>query len=182
MPDRALDAPQRVAAEQVVDPLEGDEQLLAAVAKRLPSVVAWAATLWLRPAMTRPACSAARRGQPGERGDHPVADERERRADLQLLDVLGEVARRHALVDVLVAGERGELLDAGLHVVAGDPLAGLDRREVDLVDDRLVGLDHAVGHVDAEVALGPEHGQPQPPLEHDLVLGRPQRDQLWRLA
>jgi hypothetical protein len=57
-------------------------------------------------------------------------------------------------VDVLVTGERAELLDARLHVVAGDPLAGGDRRQVDLVDDRLVGLDHPVGDVDAEVALG----------------------------
>ena len=57
-------------------------------------------------------------------------------------------------MDVLVPGERAELLDARLHVVAGDPLAGGDRVEVDLVDDRLVGLDDAVGHVDAEVALG----------------------------
>ena len=50
--------------------------------------------------------------------------------------------------------------------------------EVDLVDDRLVGLDHAVGHVDAEVALRLEHGDPQLPLEHDLVLGRPDLGQL----
>ena len=50
------------------------------------------------------------------------------------------------------------------------------RVEVDLVDHRLVVLDDAVGHVDAELALGPQHGHPQPPLEHDLVLGRPQLD------
>ena len=68
-------------------------------------------------------------------------------------------------MDVLVAGEGGELLDPRLHVVAGDPLAGGDRVEVDLVDDRLVGLDHAVGHVDAEVALRLEHGDPELPLE-----------------
>ena len=43
---------------------------------------------------------------------------------------------------------------------------------------RLVGLDDAVGHVDAEVALGPQHRDPQPPLEHDLVLGRPDLDQV----
>ena len=34
-------------------------------------------------------------------------------------------------------------------------LAVADRVEVDLVDDGLVGLDDAVGHVDAEVALAP---------------------------
>ena len=93
-------------------------------------------------------------GQPGQRGDHAVADEGERRADLQLLDVLGQVARGHALVDVLVAGEGGELLDAGLDVVAGDPLAGLDAVEVDLVDHRPVVLDGRGRDVDAEVPLG----------------------------
>ena len=46
-----------------------------------------------------------------------------------------------------------ELLDARLHVVAGDRLAAPDRVEVDVVDDLLVRLDDAVGHVDAEVAL-----------------------------
>jgi hypothetical protein len=70
-------------------------------------------------------------GQERERGHAPVADQLEGAADLQLLDVLGQVTRGHALVDVLVAGERAELLDAGLHVVAGDPLTGSDGGEVD---------------------------------------------------
>ena len=100
----------------------------------MPSVVAWAATLWLRPTMTEAGVLGGQAGQAGEGGDHPVADEHEGVADLELLDVLGEVAAGHALVDVLVAGEGGELLDAGLHVVAGDPLPGLDRGEVDLVE------------------------------------------------
>ena len=56
-------------------------------------------------------------------------------------------------MDVLVAGERAELLDAGLDVVAGDPLAGGDRVEVDLVDDGGVVVDDAVRNVDAQVAL-----------------------------
>ena len=47
-------------------------------------------------------------------------------------------------MDVLVPGERAELLDPRLHVVPGDPLALGDRGEVDLVDDPLVGLDDAV--------------------------------------
>ena len=72
-----------------------------------------------------------------------------------------------------------ELLDPRLHVVPGDPLAGGDRVEVDaLSDDVLVGLDDAVGHVDAEVALGLEHRDPELPLEHDLVLGRPDLGQV----
>ena len=115
-------------------------------------------------------------GQPGEPGqgrDAAVAQELQRLLDLQLLDVLGQVAGGHALVDVLVAGEGAELLDPRLHVVAGDPLAGGDRVEVDLVDHVLVGLDHAVRHLDAEVALRLEHRDPELPLEHDLVLRRP---------
>ncbi len=55
-------------------------------------------------------------------------------ANLHLLDVLGQVATGHALVDVLVARERVELLDAGLHIVAGDAFALGDGVEVDLVD------------------------------------------------
>ena len=76
-------------------------------------------------------------------------------------------------MDVLVPGQRRELLDPGLHVVPGDPLAGGDGVEVDLVDDALVVLDDAVGHVHAEVALGLQDRDPQLPLEHDLVLGAP---------
>ena len=76
-------------------------------------------------------------------------------------------------MDVLVPRQGGELLDAGLHVVAGDPLARGDGVEVHLLDDRLVGLDDAVGDVDAEVALGLQHRDPELALEDDLVLGRP---------
>ena len=112
-------------------------------------------------------------GQAGEGGDHPVADERERGPHLELLDVLGEVARRHPGVDPLVAGQGRELLDAGLHVVAGDPLPGLDARQVDLVDHRHVVVDHVERQVEAEVVLGPQHRHPQLPLEHHLVLRRP---------
>ena len=113
-------------------------------------------------------------GQAGQRRHHPAPHQDQRGADLELLDVLGEVPGGHALVDVLVAGEGGELLDAGLHVVAGDPLAGLDRLEVDLVDHLLVGLDGLRRHVDPELALGLEHGDPEPALEHDLGRRRPQ--------
>jgi hypothetical protein len=34
---------------------------------------------------------------------------------------------------------------------------------------RLVGLDDAVGDLDAEVALGAQHRDPQLTLEHDLA-------------
>ena len=116
--------------------------------------------------------------QPGQGGDGAVAQQRQRLPDLELLDVLGQVAGGHPLVDVLVPGQRAELLDPRLHVVPGDPLARGDRVEVDLVDDVLVGLDDAVGYVDPEVALGLEHRDPELPLEHDLVLRRPDRGEV----
>jgi hypothetical protein len=47
--DRALDAAQRVALDEVVEALEATSSSSAAVANRLPSVVIWAATLWERP-------------------------------------------------------------------------------------------------------------------------------------
>ena len=76
-------------------------------------------------------------------------------------------------MDVFVTGQRAELVDAGLDVVAGDRLALSDRCQVDLVFDRLVGLDCFVGHGDAESLLRPHHGDPQFTLEHDLALGGP---------
>jgi hypothetical protein len=116
--------------------------------------------------------------QPCEGGDDPGPHEDEGVAHLELLDVLGQVPAGHALVDVLEAGEGGELLDAGLDVVPGDPFPSLDGSEVDVADDLLVGLDGAVGHVDAEVGLRPQHGQPETALEHDPGRRRPQLDQL----
>ena len=72
------------------------------MANRLPSVVAWAATLCDAAGHHQRRVLRGQLAEAGERGDHPDADELERLADLQLLDVLGEVAAGHALVDVLV--------------------------------------------------------------------------------
>jgi hypothetical protein len=99
-------------------------------------------------------------------------------SNLELFDVLGEVARGHPLVDVLVAGERTELLDPGLHIVAGDALPSRDRGQVDLPDDGLVVLDDAIGDVDAEILLSLHHRDPEPALQHDLVFGRPDLGQV----
>ncbi len=107
-----------------------------------------------------------------------VVDVFERTHDLQLLDVLGEVTAGHSLVDLLVAGECIEFLDACLHVVAGDPLAVRDGLEVDVVDDALVVVDGAGRNVDAQLCLRTQHRHPQLTLEHDLVLGRPQSNKL----
>ena len=140
-PDRALDAAQRIALEQRLDPLDRHQQLVGGRGEPLAE----------RRRLRRDVVAAAgdhqvdvlggQPGQPGQRGDRAVADQLERRAHLQLLDVLGEVAAGHALVDVLVTGQRAELLDPRLHVVPRDGLAAPDRVEVDVVDDLLVRLD-----------------------------------------
>ena len=95
-----------------------------------------------------------------------------------LLDVLGEVPAGHALVDVLVAGQRVELLDPRLDVVASDPFAGVDGGQVDLVDHGPIRGQHLVGvvggEVHAEVALRLQHSQPQLPFGDDLALGSPE--------
>ena len=74
--------------------------------------------------MTSSACSSASRARRARAATIRSRTSARRVADLELLDVLGQVARRHALVDVLVAGEGGELLDAGLDVVAGAAAPG----------------------------------------------------------
>jgi hypothetical protein len=119
-------------------------------------------------------------GEPAERRHDAVAHQRERRTDLHLLDVLGEIARRHSLVDLLVPRQVGELVDARLDVVLGDPVTGRDRLEVDLFDDRLVGRDDLGGHGDARSVLGFEHGDPQLAFEDHLLGRRP--DAAHRLA
>ena len=48
------------------------------MANRLPSVVAWAATLWERPAITSGLVLGGQPAEPGQRGDRPVAQQRER--------------------------------------------------------------------------------------------------------
>ncbi len=172
---RALDAAQGVAREELLDPLEPDHQLVGdgreplAQCGRLGRHVVGAA------GHHGGLVLGGQAGQSGQRGHGPVAHQLEGLPDLELLDVLGQVAGGHPLVDVLVPGEGGELLDPRLDVVARHPLARGDRGEVDALlttgDDLLVGLDHAVGYVDPELALGTEDGDPEPALEDDLVLG-----------
>ena len=74
--------------------------------------------------------------QSGQRRHRPGAQQLQGVTHLELLDVLGQVPRGHALVGVLLSGQGRELLEARLDVVAGDPFAGIDRVQVDLVDDR----------------------------------------------
>ena len=176
--DRTLQPPERVARHQLLEAGDGHQQLLAEVGEPL------AERRGLRGDVVAPPHDhglGVLGGEPcqcDEHRDRPVAHELEPGAHLQLLDVLGEVPGRHALVGVLVAGERRELLDAGLHVVTGDALTGIDGGQVDLVDHSLV-RGHRIGRdVDAEVGLRPHDGDPEPALEHDLVVRRPQIDHL----
>src|SRR5689334_4604567 len=50
--------------------------------------------------------------------------------------------------------------------------------QIDVVDRRLVRLDRAVRHLDAEVALRRQHRDPEPALHAYLFLGRPERDEI----
>ena len=114
-------------------------------------------------------------GQPSEYRECLVPNELQPGAHLQLLDVLGHVAAGHALVDLLLPGKRRELLDPGLDVVAGNPLPGRDRVQVDVVDHRFVGRDRTVRNIEAEVFLGAQDSDPESSFEDDLVFRRPQR-------
>ena len=113
-------------------------------------------------------------GDACEHGHGLAADFEQGAEDLELLDILREVAAGHALVDVLVAGEIAKLLDACLHIVTGDALTLHDGGDVDLILHLFVGLDHAVGHGDAEITLAFEHGDPVIAFEPDFALGRPE--------
>ena len=112
-------------------------------------------------------------GQSPRGRDAASVDEFQRLPQLQLLHVLGEVAARHPLMDVLVPGQRVEFLDPRLHIVAGHALALGDRVKVYLVDHRLVVGDNIVGDIQSERGLRTHHGDPQLPFEPNLVLGRP---------
>ncbi|CAB4930863.1 unannotated protein [freshwater metagenome] len=65
---------------------------------------------------------------------------------------------------VLVASERRELLDPCFDVVPGDLLAFTNRLKIHVPEHRFVRFDHPSGHLDAEIALGLEHRNPELPL------------------
>ena len=58
--------------------------------------------------------------------------------DLELLDIVGEVATRQSLVDMLEAGQGTELLNPGLHIVACSFFTLADGVQIDLVDHILI--------------------------------------------
>jgi len=177
---RTGDSPQRIPDDQIVDPGQRDQQFLASAGPPLAQRGGLGGHVVGAAHHHQGGVLGGQTRQPQGGGDHPAADKLERSTDLELLDVLGEVTRRHGLVDVLVAGQGAELLDARLHVVAGDALPGVDGSQIDVIDHGFIRLDHPVGHVDAQVALRLQDGEPQPSLEDHLVRRRPQLDHLPR--
>ena len=109
----------------------------------------------------------------GEGGDGFVADDEEGAEDLELFDVLGEVTGGHAFVDVLVAGEVVELLDAGFDIMTCDALAFGNGGEVNLVDDFFVCSDGVGRDVEAEVVLGLHDSDPELAFEDDASFSGP---------
>ena len=74
--DRALDAAQRVAGEQLLDAAERLEQLLAGVGEPLAHRGGLRGDVVAATGHHERGVLGGPLGQPGERGDHPVADER----------------------------------------------------------------------------------------------------------
>jgi hypothetical protein len=171
---RTLDPAQRIALDQVVEPVVGDEHLVGPDGEALAEGRHLRRHIVRAPSHRRLGVLHGQSTQSRQCRHNLVADEQQGVADEHLLDVLGEITARHALVDVLVAGECVELLDARLDIMARHALAIGDGAKVDVVDDARIVGDHAVGDVDTEVRLGAEDGEPQAPLSRDPVLRRPQ--------
>jgi hypothetical protein len=102
--DRTLDAPQRVAPQQLVDPAKGLQQLLAGVGEPLAQRGRLRGHVVGSPGHDQRGVLGRSFGQPGQCRHHPVAYQLEGQPHLELLDVLREVARGHAHVGVLMAG------------------------------------------------------------------------------
>ena len=120
---RPLDAAQRVALRQILDPSQSDEQFLARVRQPLAHRRGLGRDVVAAPGDDECRLLAGQPRQPASTATIRSRTSSSDSAHLDLLHVLGQVARGHALVDVLVAGQRIELLDAGLDVVARDALA-----------------------------------------------------------
>jgi len=168
---RPLQAPQGQVTGQGVHPSERAQDLLAGVGEALAQRRHLGRDVVAPTGERQVVVLEGPLGQPGQHGHQPVPDQLQAGADLQELDVLGQVPRRHRLVGVLVTRQCRELLDPRLHVVTGDPLAGGNRVEVDGVDHGSRCVDRLGGDVHTELALGLHDRDPEAPLEPDLVLG-----------
>ena len=170
---RALDAAQRVPVDQRTQPRQRKKHLLGRRRESLAQRGGLRGDVVAAAGHHQVAVADRPLGQPRHHRDAVRKNELKRPADLQLLNVFGEVAARHALVHMLVARERVELLDAGLDVVAQHPFPRGDRRQVDVVQNSLVVGENrgrnswAFG---AQLGLRPQHRQPQPAFGDDLGL------------
>ena len=110
----------------------------ATLANRLPSVVAWAATLCERPAITSASYSAARRASRTSTASTLVrtSSSAERTCNCSTFSVRSRLVMPRWISSWPVGGQGVELLDPGLHVVPGHPLPGGDRGQVDRGDAR----------------------------------------------
>ena len=181
--DRALDAARRVIRDQRLEFPEGDEHVFAEHREALAE----------RRQLRRDVVRARRdrhvarfrralRESPNRR-DRLEPNVLERTENLQLLDGFRQVARGHAFVNVLAAGERAEFLDARLDVVSRHAFPRIDGRRVDVVLHALVGLNRLLGNVQPQVALRAHHRDPKFALENDFPPRRPNvSDRLRRVA
>jgi len=171
--DRPLDAPQRVPVQELRDPPVPEHRLGRRVSEALPERRGLRGHIVGAGHHHRRGMGLGQIGQPGDHRHQVVADHLQRLEDQQLLGVLGDISGGHAQMDRFVAGEGAELVDPGLHVVAGDGLPGGNRLEVDNLQHRLVGVDDSLLDIEPESALGFQHRQPQPALQHHAALVGP---------
>ena len=171
---RALDAAKWESIQQFLNPFDGHQDLIGSRGETLAQRGGLRRNIVGASSHDQELVLASAVAHRLEQRDCLVAGQFQRLAHLELLHIFGQVARGHPLVDLLVARQRIELLNACLHVVASDLLALRDRVQVDLVDDLLVVLDSALGDLDTEFLLGLEHCDPQLALKDDLVLRSPQ--------
>ena len=177
---RAFNPAQRVPAQQLLHTFDGHQHLISGRRET------FAQRRGLRCHVMRPARHhqglVLPRARPYSRHHcHGlIAHQLQRTAYLQLLHILCEIAAGHALVNMLIASQGVELLDAGLHIMAGHPLPLRDRRQIHVVDHVLVGSDCLHRNIHPEILLGFHHGNPQLALHDDFRLRTPQFRQFRR--
>ncbi len=138
------------------------------MAKRFPSVVGCAGTLWVRPVIIRSRWASAWPAEREQRRGGLELHDLQGPQDLQLLDVLGQVAAGEPEVDELALRQFRELLDPRLHVVEGGRARAwsMEARSISLLHP-LVVADRVGGDGHAQVALGLHDRDPEIPLEAD---------------
>jgi hypothetical protein len=174
--DRPLDAAQRVAGEELLDPAGGLQQLLPRVGEPLAE----------RGRLGRDVVAAAGEDQRGVLG-RPVGEQRQRAThrsrtcsrERRTCSCSTFSVRSREVIPLWTCSWPARAQNSSMRAFTSWRVtrsrAAIEARST-WSTTRLVGLDDPVRHVDAEVALGAQHGEPQLPFEHHLALGRPQVD------